>query len=186
LTVAFAFLWLWISFHRARPSSEPGASEETRETANDPWEAKVAALIDDASHRGLKKDGNHLLLLPHFRTNTTSIKSESMGELKSAVRWLQDHPEATRVLVAGYSDNRGAADYTLKLTRNRARALAHWFVDHGIDCKRLEFIGYGATRPICDAPTELQRRYEIDVIEVEGHSVIGDATDSGESACDSD
>ena len=52
----------------------------------------------------------------------------------------------------------GSAAYNMALTQKRAEAIAKWLIDHGVDCTRLEAVGYGQTRPIAPNSTEEYRR----------------------------
>jgi OOP family OmpA-OmpF porin len=52
--------------------------------------------------------------------------------------------------IEGHTDNRGAPARNQKLSEERASAVAHWLVQHGVDCKRLVPVGYGDSDPIAD------------------------------------
>lgn len=76
-------------------------------------------------------------MLPESR----SALEEVAGLLKAQSTW--------KVTVEGHTDNIGAADYNLKLSRARADAVREAFVkSYGISPDSLTAAGYGATRPV--------------------------------------
>ena len=74
---------------------------------------------------------------------------------------LIDHTRITRVRIGAHTDPRGSGAYNLRVSQERAEAVARSLVDHGIGCQRIEAVGYGETRPIADAPRAAQRRIEL-------------------------
>ncbi|MCP3145289.1 carboxypeptidase regulatory-like domain-containing protein [Pyxidicoccus xibeiensis] len=71
----------------------------------------------------------------------------------------------TKVRVEGHTDNQGDAEANLRLSRERARAVAAHLVKAGLDAARVEAEGYGGTRPVAPNLTpkgrELNRRVDI-------------------------
>ncbi len=57
-------------------------------------------------------------------------------------------------VIEGHTDNVGAAEFNLELSRDRAQAVKTWLVDNaGVDPGRLTPVGHGLTRPIADNGT---------------------------------
>lgn len=81
-----------------------------------------------------------------FGFDSATIEPSSEDELRRAIRTLEERDEV-RVEIAGHTDDQGAADYNLRLSRERAQAVADYFVAHGIDRSRLVVRGYGSERP---------------------------------------
>ena len=74
------------------------------------------------------------------------------------------------VRVEGHSDDQGADDYNLDLSRRRAEAVRRYLIEQAsVDATRLEAIGYGETRPIAENTSEegqrLNRRVELVIVE---------------------
>lgn len=109
---------------------------------------------------------------------TLAYTNDDVPTYETLVTFLNAHPRLTRVRIAVHSDPRGSAEYNLRLTQDRADAVAHALVRRGIDCHRIEPVGYGESRPIADAPMAAQRRAELVFIRVDHTDVIEPASDA--------
>jgi len=63
----------------------------------------------------------------------------------------------TALHVGGHSDASGQARRNLALSKRRARTVASYMIDKGIDAGRLVAIGYGDTRPVAPNDTQENR-----------------------------
>lgn len=106
----------------------------------------------------------------HFATNKDIILEESAPVLQAVADTLLLHPEIQRVVVAGHTDERGSNDWNRDLSRRRARNVVRWLIDHGVAKHRLEWHGYGRSRPIASNKTEegraLNRRVEFNIVKM--------------------
>lgn len=70
--------------------------------------------------------------------------------------------------IGGHTDSRGADDYNLKLSQERADSVRAYLVSKGVPEEGLTSVGYGETRPLDAAPTpeayDRNRRTEFKVI----------------------
>jgi outer membrane protein OmpA-like peptidoglycan-associated protein len=82
-----------------------------------------------------------------FETAKAILKPESYPELDRIVDFLKENPEI-EIEIARHTDNVGKADYNLKLSKDRAQAVADYLVQNGTQSSRLIVKGYGLTRPI--------------------------------------
>jgi outer membrane protein OmpA-like peptidoglycan-associated protein len=64
---------------------------------------------------------------------------------------------AAHLDIAGYTDNRGAADANLRLSQNRANAVVAELTAKGVSPQRLKAEGYGEEDAIADNSTEQGR-----------------------------
>ena len=84
---------------------------------------------------------------------------------------LNEHPNAA-VTVVGHTDDRGADDYNLKLSQQRAESVRRYLIGQGIAPDRMTSEGYGETRPIDDNNTPsgraANRRVEFVILEQDG------------------
>ncbi len=122
----------------------------------------------DIGLQPIEKNASIVLNNIFFDVNQYELKSESLVELNRVVKMLQENPAIT-ILIGGHTDNTGDANANLKLSENRAKAVVAYFVSKGVDAKRLQSQGFGATKPIADNTTEAgklqNRRTELTVIQ---------------------
>ena len=84
----------------------------------------------------------------YFNTASATLLPESRPALEEIAALLKGQP-AWKVTVEGHTDNIGAADYNLSLSRARAAAVRDELVkNHRIAPDRLTATGFGATRPV--------------------------------------
>ncbi len=102
-----------------------------------------------------------------FDFNSSKLKKESYAELNQIVEFLKDNPSVS-IEISGHTDNIGSREYNLRLSEERARAVANYLIDHGISPDRLKYRGAGFDEPIApnDTPEGRQknRRVEFKII----------------------
>ena len=102
-----------------------------------------AAAIGSA----LKREGKIALYGVLFDTNQARIKPESAPTLEQMAKTLKDDP-ALKVFIVGHTDNVGAVDANLALSRRRAEAVVDALVkQHGIAAARLQAHGVANLSP---------------------------------------
>lgn len=102
-----------------------------------------------------------------FDFDSAFIRPESRRELSVMCDFLANGDPSRRFYVVGHTDSSGAADYNLRLSLQRARAVrGHLTETCGVDPDRLILIGAGEQAPRPDAPPdhELQRRVELQIL----------------------
>ena len=109
----------------------------------------------------------------YFDFNKAVVKSEFRPKLVEAARIIQENVDPQeRVVIAGFTDNVGTAEYNLGLGQRRAQAVADILISEGVSAGRLEVVSYGKERPIADNSTEegraRNRRVEFHIGEVPG------------------
>jgi outer membrane protein OmpA-like peptidoglycan-associated protein len=91
---------------------------------------------------------------------------QSFPTLDKLVEILQTHRNI-KVRVEGHTDNRGAK--LQELSEARANEVRKYLIRSKINGKRVEAIGFGATRPVSentsDVTRRLNRRVEVKIIE---------------------
>ncbi|WP_152226824.1 OmpA family protein [Pseudomonas sp. SCB32] len=129
--------------------------------------AQDQVRVEDAAT--LKKDlaatGKVAVYGVHFDTSKTEIKAESHPALEQMAQLLKDDP-ALKVYIVGHTDNAGALDGNLNLSRRRAEAVAKALSsDFGIAAERLGAYGVASLAPAAsnaeEAGRSLNRRVEI-------------------------
>jgi adhesin transport system outer membrane protein len=86
-----------------------------------------------------------------FETNSAKIKPISYPVLDNAIKTLKEWGDSN-VEVAGHTDKRSTSkeEYNQLLSEKRAKAVAKYLADHGIDAKRLTAKGYGYSQPVAE------------------------------------
>ncbi len=82
-----------------------------------------------------------------FAFNDRTIRPEFLSELNETVRILNDNPTLS-VLIEGYADAVGPESFNLELSRERAKAVRDYLVEHGIVADRLRVVGRGEIEPL--------------------------------------
>ncbi len=102
-----------------------------------------------------------------FETNSFLLKEISKVELNKLFQLLTDNP-TIKIEVDGHTDNVGKLVDNLKLSTNRAKTVVDYLIEKGIAAQRLQYKGFGATKPIADNANEAgkaaNRRTEFTVI----------------------
>jgi OOP family OmpA-OmpF porin len=106
-------------------------------------DVSVTELVDK-----LNKDG-FIALYINFDTNKSTIKPDSAKTLDDAAAVLKATPTLS-VLVGGHTDNIGTHEVNMKLSEERAKAVAAALIQRGIAASRLTSQGFGQTQPIAD------------------------------------
>lgn len=102
-----------------------------------------------------------------FDYDKSTLLQQSYNELQHLLNILQSHP-MMKIEIDGHTDGHGSLDYNQRLSENRAKAVVEFLISKGIDPKRLQYKGFGKTRPIDTNATEEgrahNRRVEFKVI----------------------
>ena len=99
-----------------------------------------------------KKILNEATKYINFAFNKATLTTSSYPKLDQMVRILNDYPDYS-LSIAGHTDSKGADDYNLRLSYERAAAARKYMLDKGIPADRIEARGYGETKPIASNAT---------------------------------
>jgi outer membrane protein OmpA-like peptidoglycan-associated protein len=84
----------------------------------------------------------------YFDYDTFALKAQEKEELNQLGKFLQTNPQAF-VAVQGFCDNRGTPEYNMKLSRERAEAVADYLVKNfKLDSGRVAVMWYGESNPV--------------------------------------
>lgn len=92
-----------------------------------------------------------------FDLNKDSIRSSSFNVLDEAAKILEEYP-SLKVEVAGHSDDTGAHDYNVKLSRQRADSVKAYLVSKGVGTDRINTRGAGPDEPLVNEKTSSARQ----------------------------
>ena len=92
-----------------------------------------------------------------FELNSARFNEKFVFRLDSLVQLLTAH-QSLMADISGHTDNTGNDSYNLKLSHDRAAAVATYLIGNNISRNRISFKGLGSARPIADNKTEQGRR----------------------------
>jgi outer membrane protein OmpA-like peptidoglycan-associated protein len=84
-----------------------------------------------------------------FDFNKANLKSNAYPNITKLAQFLQENPER-KVIVEGYTDSVGSANYNQGLSERRAASVRMALVRAGVDPARIVAQGYGKEYPIAD------------------------------------
>lgn len=119
-------------------------------------EAMKQEIVADAAAMGndINTTGHVPVYGIHFDTGKAVIKPESAAAIAEIAKLLQDNG-ALKLHVVGHTDNTGSFDTNMKLSKERADAVAKELVSkHGINAARLKPHGVSSLAPVASNDTE--------------------------------
>lgn len=108
-------------------------------------EEKPAVAIGKSA----KKNVIYRLEKVYFEANKFEVKPESETQLSELLEFLKKRPDVT-IEVGGHTNNAMWPNdaFAMELSTNRAKAVANWLISKGIPSNRVQYKGYGWTKPI--------------------------------------
>lgn len=88
-----------------------------------------------------------------FEFDKSTILQQSYFELMKLISLLETYPQM-KIEIRGHTDAKGSDAYNLRLSENRAKAVADYLIMKGVNEKRLRSKGYGKALPIDTNDTE--------------------------------
>lgn len=91
-----------------------------------------------------------------FKTGSFELDLNSLEILDLFIEFLRANPTVS-VEISGHTDDVGTDLNNLMLSQNRARAVYMYFLVNGIDGKRMQYAGFGESRPVAPNTTKVNR-----------------------------
>lgn len=128
-------------------------------------EKGLVTVTAEALKRGLTGEGKVVLDGLYFDTDKATLKPESTPALDVIGQFLQSDP-SLQVYIVGHTDSDGTLEHNLRLSLNRAKAVATALIaQYGIPAGRLSAHGVGPLSPArangSDAGKSANRRVEM-------------------------
>ena len=92
-----------------------------------------------------------------FDSGESTLRPEAGTELNKLADFLQKHP-TTRLGITGHTDDVGSEQDNLDLSEKRAKAVYDFLLTKNIPTNRIQWKGFGETRPVADNSTETGRQ----------------------------
>lgn len=113
--------------------------------------------VNFSEAKSLEKGKEFILSNIYFDTDKYELKPASYTELNKLVEILKANPQFA-IAIHGHTDNVGNKSYNLRLSENRAKAVANYLISKGIAESRIITAGYGNSQPIATNDTEEGRK----------------------------
>jgi peptidoglycan-associated lipoprotein len=88
-----------------------------------------------------------------FDYDSAELRADAQASISAAARYLNSH-SGVRVLIAGFCDDRGSAEYNITLGENRADSAKAALVSVGVSASRIRTVSYGKERQFCTEENE--------------------------------
>jgi outer membrane protein OmpA-like peptidoglycan-associated protein len=113
-----------------------------------PMASGLITVTADALAGDINRTGHASVYGIYFDTGQSTVKPESDAALKEIAKLLQQHPEL-KLYVVGHTDNQGAFDMNMDLSRRRADAVVKVLsATYGVAASRLQPVGVGPASPV--------------------------------------
>ena len=83
-----------------------------------------------------------------FADRSDKLLPQSERALTIVKDYLGEKKAVTLLRIEGHTDASDDAEADQQLSERRAVSVARWLTEHGVDCKRLIAVGFGATKPV--------------------------------------
>ena len=88
-----------------------------------------------------------------FDYDSYDLRPDGQAAASAAASFLVSHPNI-RVLIGGYADERGSAEYNLALGENRANSAKTALINAGVAPNRIRVVSYGKEKQFCTESNE--------------------------------
>ena len=119
----------------------------------DVMEQKMTFVNADEMKKQIAETGKVALYGIYFDTDKDVLKPESESTIAEIVKFLKSDG-SMRIHVVGHTDNQGAIDHNLDLSKRRAGSVVHALTSQGIPASRLDSFGCGVYAPVASNDTE--------------------------------
>ena len=138
------------NFHLTAKGDGGTTEANVRVTVRVPVTPNVPATVSDmGSEAAFHQNVQDIF----FDYDSYDLRPDASTSVTQAATYLNAHP-SIKVVIGGYCDDRGSAEYNLALGENRANAARTALVSAGISASRLRVISYGKEKQFCTEETE--------------------------------
>lgn len=92
----------------------------------------------------------------NFDFNKATLTAKAKGNLDKLVPVFKEYPD-TNIQIFGHTDSKGADDYNLSLSKQRAESVKNYLSSKGLSSSRFDIVGMGETEPIANNETDAGR-----------------------------
>ncbi len=92
-----------------------------------------------------------------FEFDSAILVPTSVKELDELYNYLEKRPSLS-IEIYGHTDNIGSVRRNKELSLQRAKAVSDYLISKGLDTSRIQWFGFGSSKPIVPNDTEAQRK----------------------------
>jgi peptidoglycan-associated lipoprotein len=131
-----------------QPAAQPViAAEKPVSPSPAPTSVPIPPASEDYSDFGTKVHS------AYFDYDSYVIRPDAKLAVEAAAAYLKSHPKL-RIIIGGYADERGTAEYNLALSEKRAQVVRDSLIFNGVSPDQLDVIAYGKEKQVCEAENE--------------------------------
>ncbi|MDD1794315.1 OmpA family protein [Enterovibrio makurazakiensis] len=108
----------------------------------------------------------------HYNDNGDDLNKPSMAKLAQIAEFVRYSPDIDLVLMATYTDGRGAKAANQRMSEIRAKNLEEYFMSLGLPKDRIQVEAFGERRPIADNDSPIGRNKNRRVVISLGRTII--------------
>jgi len=143
----------------------------------------IVGLASEVKGIALDVPGSHVTVTPEeirielaadilFDFDKAELKPQAQQALKQVAQVIRDRAKSI-VVIEGYTDAKGSADYNQKLSERRAQAVHKWLIEReGLGAVKMTDRGYGKNKPVApnikpdgsDDPEGRQKNRRVEIV----------------------
>ena len=140
------------NFHLTAKNDSGSTTADARVTVRVP-SAPSAPTAEAAGDMGSDAAFHQAVPDAFFDYDSYELRSDAQQAATTASSYMAAHP-AIRVVIGGYADERGSAEYNLALGENRANAARQALLAAGVAPARVRVVSYGKEKQFCTEQAE--------------------------------
>ena len=147
----------------------PTPAPTTQPKPVEPQKSENRGSIAGVERENMKRGQTITLDALYFEADSTDFTSESVEALQEVYEFMLKNDDV-KIEIGGHTNDLPPEDYCLRLSTARAKAVADYLASQGIKRNRLQYKGYGKSKPIASNKTVYGRRrnqrVEIKILEI--------------------
>ena len=149
------------------PNTQKPIADVPSKNVNKPYNPKI---LKELNRNNLKKGQIIEIKNLLFKADTFTIEKASYPILEDVYQFLLHNPDVI-VEVGGHTNNIPSEDYCNALSTARAKAVTEYLIQKGVNPAKIQFKGYGKSKPIADNKTASGRlknqRVELKILSID-------------------
>lgn len=138
------------NFHLTAKGDGGTTEANVRVTVRVPVAPTAPAANEDMGSEAAFQQNVHDIFYDY---DSYDLRPDAQSTIAQGASYLNAHP-AIKVVIGGYCDDRGSAEYNLALGENRANSARTALVNAGVAANRLRVISYGKEKQFCTEENE--------------------------------